>query len=84
MTVKDNGIFQAPNDRICNAIVMSTPTYTNPQSLVGTYTKHYLQNQNNFCADAEGDPAACWSNNENDKTVWYKLPSCSPRSMRYI
>jgi hypothetical protein len=56
---------------------LSTPGYTPPSTLIGTYTKHYLQNQNNFCAGAVEDPAACWSNNENDKTVWYKLPAAA-------
>ncbi|MBK9634804.1 MAG: hypothetical protein IPO64_09920 [Bacteroidetes bacterium] len=74
-TVKDNGIPQAPNDKICDATVMGLPTYAAPSTLIGTYIKHYLQNQNNFCAGAVEDPAACWTANpENDKTVWYRLP----------
>ncbi|MBK8672791.1 MAG: hypothetical protein IPN93_07315 [Bacteroidetes bacterium] len=55
--------------------LMGLPTIPAPQALVGTYIKHYLQNQNNFCAGAVEDPAACWTANpENDKTVWYRLP----------
>ncbi len=75
-TITDNGIPQAPNDRICNATVLSTPTYTNPQSLVGTYTTHTLINQNNFCATNTGEPTpSCFGT--NDQSVWYKLPAAA-------
>lgn len=75
-TVVDNGIPQAPNDRICNATVMSTPTYTNPQNLVGTYTPQLAINQSNFCATNTGEPTpACFG--DNNHSVWYKLPAAA-------
>jgi hypothetical protein len=76
MTVKDNGIPKAPNDRICNATVLSTPSLTDPQSLVGTYTPHTLVNQNNFCATKTGEPTPSCFGSLN-QPVWYKLPAAT-------
>jgi hypothetical protein len=77
MTVKDNGIARALNDRICNATVLSTPGYTPPVSLIGTYKSIIYKIRIISVQVLVEDPAACWSNNENDKTVWYKLPAAA-------
>jgi len=55
----------APNDEPCNAIALGDPT----GAPVGTTPGAVHGSQNNFCADAVGEPQP--SNWTADQTVWY-------------